>query len=160
MQTTVYIIVIIWFGLLTLIPIVVSFLCFRSVLPSFSCHSITFKKSLKLILLFFICILITFSPAYCLIKTSKKFFSKPNPSNTIELFENGEKLIRYQDTTHFCNANEENSNCFTAKIPVYRTVSKNDTCIHCGKNFTYHNTLKEQNFFNLMEDISNASCYY
>lgn len=159
MKTTVYILVLVWFGILTLIPIIVSFYCLRSVLPAGSSHSITFKKFLKLILIILICVLITFSPAYCLIGTLRKFFSKPNPSNLIEMFVDGESLIQYQDTTHFCNATEENSNCFTSRIPIDRNVSKSDTCIHCGRDFSYHNTHKEQNFYNLMEEITNASSY-
>ena len=159
METTVYILVIVWFGILTLIPIVVSFYCFRSVIPACSTHSITFKKLLKLILIILICILITFSPAYCLIGTLRKFFSKPYPSNLIEMFVDGKNLIQYQDTTHFCNAAEENSNCFTARIPIDRNASRSDTCIYCGRDFIYHNTRKEQNFYNLMEEISNASSY-
>ena len=88
---------------------------------------------------------------------TNKTFGNPKPSSQIELYENGEIIIIYQDTTHFCNAKDENSTWFKSRIPINRKPSKKDICENCGRDYTHHDTHKEQRFFDAVSKY--GDCY-
>lgn len=88
---------------------------------------------------------------------TNKTFGNPKPSCQIELFENGEKMIQYQDTTHLCNAKDENSTWFKSRIPVNRKPSRKDVCDNCGRDYTHHDTYEEQRFFDAVSKY--YDCY-
>lgn len=100
------------------------------------------------------CVFFVFGSVSTIYTVANSFFGNPKPSNQIELYENGEIMIQYQDTIHFCDANDENSHCFTARIPVNKKAYRNDICIHCGQPFTDHYTHKEKHFFDAMSNIT------
>lgn len=103
----------------------------------------------------FLCILFIYSSADAIYTMTNKAFGNPKPSCQIELYENGEIIIVYQDTTHFCNAKDENSTWFKSRIPIDRKPSKKDICENCGRDYTHHDTHEEQRFFNSV----NSTCY-
>ena len=101
----------------------------------------------------FFCVLFIYSSADAIFTMTNKTFGNPKPSKQIELYENGETMLQYQDTTHFCNANDENSTWFVAVIPINTKPSRNNVCKNCGRKYTCHNTREEQHFFDYMSQI-------
>ena len=99
-------------------------------------------------------LLISAVPAYCLCLTTSKYLSTPNPTNEEEVCVNGENYIQYQDTEHFCHAEDPNSMSFTSLRPINGEASQDDTCIICGEKFIRHNTHREQRYFERMEEMS------
>lgn len=85
-------------------------------------------------------------------------FDKPKPTDMKELFVEEERMIEYQDTTHFCNS--RCSTCFVSRIPVNRKASRNDICTICGNRFRDHNTPFEQWYFGWVRSDSEYIPYY
>lgn len=150
MESTTFILVMSFWGIFTLIGVGISFYALREAIKRK-------KRWISTLGALAFSILVTFSPAYCLYIVANKFCVAPNPSCQKEVLIDGKTLIQYQDTTHFCDANDKLSPCFMGTIPKGGTPSKADICKHCGKNYTYHNTHKEQRYFNLMVEISDGS---
>ena len=106
------------------------------------------SKILVHVSLFIVCAFFALGSIDCFYIVANKLFVNPKPSNPIELYVEGEEYIQYQDTMHFCNANDKNSPCFRSRILVGEKASKDDICVDCGKSFRKHDTQEEQRYFN------------
>lgn len=148
--------VLIWF-FFTVFCIVGLFFCIHSF---FSDNSMSLGiKVLVHVTLFVVCGFFAYGSADCFYIMAKKLFANPKPSNPIELYVDGEKYMQYEDTTHFCNANDENSPCFRSRILVGEKASKDDICEDCGKNFRRHDTHEEQRYFNSLSSTNYSISY-
>lgn len=108
------------------------------------------EKSISLGGVLFI-ILLCFFPGEQLVKNVKKYYSKPNPINEIEVYVDGKLRIQYQDVCHLCHAHDKNSKVFTAYMSLDGEVSQEDICVNCGKSFLCHETIEE------LRDTENAA---
>lgn len=154
METTVSVIITLFYSMLVLVPSIGLLHLFCPVIADgFFGDTSLGHKIVGIVLISSLCGLFAFCFFKIIYPVANKYFGNPKPSNQIELYVNGEVMIQYQDTTHFCNAKDENSKCFTSRIPANGKVSKNDICVYCGNTFINHDTHKEQRFFNAMSTI-------
>lgn len=152
METAISIIFTLFYDILLLLLIVVLLFCICACILSPFGKGVSFgSKVLDCVMSLLgvvVCAFFIYGSADVIYILTNKAFGNPKPSCQIELFENGEMMIIYQDTTHFCNAKEENSTWFKSRIPVNRKPSKKDVCENCGMDYTHHDTHEEQRFFN------------
>lgn len=154
METTVSVIIILFYSMLVLVPSIGLLHLFCPVIAdSFFGDTSLGHKIVGIVLISSLCGLFAFSSFKIIYLVANKYFGNPKPSNQIEMYLEGEKIIQYQDTTHLCDANDENSHCFTARIPANKKAYRDDICIHCGQPFTNHYTHKEKRFFDAMSSI-------
>lgn len=153
METTIYVIIVLMYSLLFLILTIGILYLFCPLIVDLLGDVTSFGSIVVALLMSGFCVFFVFGSVSTIYTVANSFFGNPKPSNQIELYENGEIMIQYQDTTHFCNAKDENSMCFTSRIPANGKVSKNDICVYCGNTFINHDTHKEQRFFEAMSTI-------
>ncbi len=160
METAISIIITLFYDILLLLFIVVMLFCLCAYIPGLFGKEISFGNKVLdrviSLLLVGVSVFFIYGSADVIYTITNKAFGNPKPSNQIELYENGERIIVYQDTTHFCNAKDENSTWFKSRIPIDRKPSKKDVCENCGKDYTHHDTHEEQRFF---DAVSRIDCY-
>lgn len=157
MDTIALIIHMLIWGLFTAFFLACIFLIFR---PKTSNGSMSLvNKVLVPVVVIIVCAFFAFGSADCFCIVANKLFANPKPSNQKKLYVGGKEYMLYQDSTHFCNAKEENSPCFNSRILVGKKASKNDICDDCGKKFWKHNTLEEQRYFNSVNSTSYSISY-
>ena len=157
METIALIIHMLIWGLITAFFIACIFLIFH---PNSSDDPMSLvSKVLAYGALVITCAFFAFCSADCFYIVAKKLFANPKPSNPIELYIEGKEYIQYQDTTHFCNANDKNSPCFRSRIRVGKKASKDDICEDCGKSFRRHDTHEEQRYFNSLSSTDYSISY-
>ena len=158
METTISFFIILLYSILVLAPTIAMFYFLCSFIPNiFDRNNPLGNKILNyvlLILLVGLCAICSYGSISIIYTVTNKVYGNPKPSNQIELYEDGEVIIQYQDTIHFCNTNDENSHCFTARIPANKKAYRDDICIRCGQPFTDHYTHKEKHFFDAMSSIT------
>lgn len=64
--------------------------------------------------------------------------------------------MQYQDPTHFCPSDEDNSSWFQSIILVDSKPNKDDICEKCGWRFLDHDTPQEQSYFKWMFLLNNS----
>lgn len=146
METIALIIHMIVWGSFTVFLIVSAFLFFRFLSSDKSLSLVS--KALMLVSFVIVFPFFAYGSVDCFYIVTNRLFANPKPSNPIELYVDGKKYMHYQDTTHLCDAKDENSPCFKSRVLVWEKPSKNDICENCGKIFRFHYTRKEQRYCN------------
>lgn len=154
METTIYVIIVLMYSTLFLIPTIGILYLFCPLIVDLLGDVISFGSIVVVLLMSGFCAFFVFGSVNTIYTVANSFFGNPKPSNQIELYEDEEVIIQYQDTIHFCDANDKNSHCFTARIPANKKAYRDDICIHCGQPFTNHYTHKEKHFFDAMSSIT------
>jgi len=158
MRSIILIHVVLW-GYFALSGMLGTFSYFREVKRSCSKSSMSKgRKFLKIVLSVALYVFVVFGSTYCFYIVTNKYISDPIISNPKEVIAGGKRQIQYQDTTHFCDGDDE-STCFMSLIPVDGKTSKNDVCIICGMSFLHHDTHKEHSYFKWMR-LFNDTDYY
>ena len=93
------------------------------------------KKVSDIIFGIFGIILLGGMPVWGFWVNANKYYSKPEPTNVVEVYRNDETCKQYQDIAHYCDAEDANSSVFTAILSSSGEVSQKDICIHCRKPF-------------------------
>jgi len=154
METTICIILTVLCGVFFLIPTVAVFKLLYTLVSNMSLKESPILGIVVVALVAALCIVCASGTVECTCAVANKFFSKPKPTNIVELDRDGVKYNQYQDITYKCKASDKESPWFIGVIPAGSEASRCDICLNCHRTFADHSTFFEHGLFTALGNAS------